>query len=249
MNRLMRVIVAKGPERDEEKACRRWTRGAAGAVVLTDPLTPWRASGSQSGTMHVHRLGRTRTASLALVLVVALLGWGGLSASDWKDVFGGQGLGGWVSMHEARFQPAEGGVQLAGGVGWLRSDREYGDFEFECEVRPRVERYDSGLIFRAGLEGKPWPTEYWLVNLRRDMWGTLVKGTKRVALSTAEGPDIEDETAWTRLKLTVKGAKAALELNGKPAWEFDGIDRARGYVGIQAEERAFDFRKVRIREL
>lgn len=182
----------------------------------------------------------------AAVVLGTGLAW---AAAEWKDVFDGRSLGSWVVMHDAKFQPAEGGLQLTGGTGWLRSDREYADFELECEVRPRVERYDSGILFRAGLEGKPWPTDYWLVNLRRDMWGTLVRGTKRVAPSPVEGPDVEEDGAWTRLKLSVVGTKATLELDGKPAWTHDGIERAKGYVGIQAEERAFDFRKVRLRDL
>jgi hypothetical protein len=33
------------------------------------------------------------------------------------------------------------------------------------------------------------------------------------------------------------------------AWEFNQLDAERGYIGIQAEGKAFDFRNLRIQEL
>jgi hypothetical protein len=67
--------------------------------------------------------------------------------------------------------------------------------------------------------------------------------------SEIEGPDVDDAAPWTKVRLEVRGQKARLEIDGKPVWEYDKIDRAKGHVGIQAEERAFDFRNVRIQPL
>jgi len=52
--------------------------------------------------------------------------------------------------------------------------------------------------------------------------------------------------------LTVKGATAALKVNGKPAWQTDGIETRRGYIALQAEVPGggqFLFRNIRITEL
>lgn len=188
---------------------------------------------------------RTRTAGWISLWLVVASAFGG----EALVLFNGRDLAGWVLNHDAKFEVQDGQLRLLKGMGWLRSEKEYGDFVLEAELRPRVERYDSGLLFRAGREGKPWPTEGWQVNLRRDLWGALIRGTKTLRRSEVDGPDIEDETPWAKFRLEVRGSQARLEIDGKRVWETDQIDRPRGYLGIQAEDRAFDFRNLRVQEL
>ena len=41
---------------------------------------------------------------------------------------------------------------------------------------------------------------------------------------------------WNQFKLTVRGTKAALEINGTLAWEADGLEGPTvGYIALQAE--------------
>lgn len=184
------------------------------------------------------------------LLTFALLGKGPLAeAADWQPLFNGQDLQGWASVHDVKFDVHDGHLRLVRGMGWLRTEKEYGDFILEVELRPLVERYDSGIFFRVGLDGQPWPTDGWQLNLRRDLWGALIKGFKKVQSSSVEGPDIDDETPWTKFRLEVRGAKATLDINGHRVWETDAIDRPRGYIGIQAEERSFEFRTFRLQSL
>jgi hypothetical protein len=49
--------------------------------------------------------------------------------------------------------------------------------------------------------------------------------------------------------MEVRGKKCALFVDGEKAWEFDKLDRDRGFLGIQAENFAFDFRNLRVQEL
>ena len=189
-----------------------------------------------------------RVAGLASVAAV-LLTPRPASAADWQPLFNGQDLTGWTGVHDVKFEAHNGNLKLVRGMGWLRTEKEYADFILEVEIRPLVERYDSGLFFRVGLDGKPWPTEGWQINLRRDNWGSLVKGYTRILPPTVEGPDVEDDGPWSKFHLEVRGSKATLDIDGKRVWETDKIDRAKGYLGIQAEERAFEFRGFRIQEL
>ncbi len=187
-----------------------------------------------------------KCATLGFLLVAApRVGFG----AGWEPLFNGKDLAGWMPMHEVKFEAHDGALRLLRGTGWLRTEKEYTDFILELELRPLVERYDSGLFFRVGLDGKPFPTDGWQVNLRRDKWGTLVRGFKDVRPSEVEGPDVDDAAPWTKIRLEVRGQKALLEIDGKRVWECDKIDRARGYIGIQAEERGFDFRNARIQSL
>jgi hypothetical protein len=164
----------------------------------------------------------------------------------WVTLFNGKDLTGWHGVHEVTFEVRDGLLHLVKGMGWLRTDKEYADFVLEFEWRALVEKYDSGIFFRAGLEGKPWPKDGWQVNLRYDMLGGLVKGYRSVV--PAETPRMP-LNQWVKTRIEVTGKKVTLDVDGERAWEYDGVDAERGYLGIQAEDRAFEFRHFRIKEL
>lgn len=164
----------------------------------------------------------------------------------WTALFNGKDLGGWTGVHEVTFEAKDGNLRLVKGMGWLRTEKEYGDFVLELECRALEEKYDSGIFFRVGLDGKPWPKDGWQVNLRHDAIGGLVRGyTAVLPAPTARIP----VNKWMKFRLEVRGTKAKLEVDGEEGWETDKIDRASGYIGIQAEDKSFDFRNIRVREL
>jgi hypothetical protein len=181
-------------------------------------------------------------------LVVAQYAAGGEPTKEapWISLFNGKDLTGWVPVHDVTFEVHDGNLRLVKGMGWLRTEKQYRDFILEFEWRALVEKYDSGIFVRAPLEGKPWPTDGWQVNLRYDGLGGLVRGTRSVVPS--ETPKLP-LNQWTKFRLEVKGKKIALKVNGEAAWEEEVLDREIGYLGIQAEDRAFDFRNLRIQEL
>jgi hypothetical protein len=166
--------------------------------------------------------------------------------TGWQSLFNGKDLSGWTVVHDAEFTVVDSNLRLVTGMGWLRTEKEYGDFILEFECRALEERYDSGFFFRVGIEGKPWPKDGWQVNLRHDAIGGLVRGyTGMEPAPTARIP----VNRWMKFRLEVRGSKAILTVDGEEGWETDKIDRARGYLGIQAEDRSFDFRNLRIQEL
>jgi len=170
----------------------------------------------------------------------------GAGDGNWVSLFNGKDLTGWVPVNDAVFEVKDGNLRLVKGMGWLRSEREYGDFVLEVEWRALEEQYDSGIFFSAGLEGKPWPKDHWQLNLRYNMIGGLVRSSK--VMVPAETPKMP-VNQWVKLRIEVKGKKATLDVDGERAWETDVIDRNHGYLGIQAENKSFDFRNFRIQEL
>jgi hypothetical protein len=165
------------------------------------------------------------------------------AAPKWELLFNGKDLSGWVPMHEVSFIVTNGNLRLVNGMGWLRTEKQYGDFIFEAEWRALVPEYDSGFFIRAQLEGKPWPKDGWQVNLARTALGGLVKGYKPIV--PAETPPMP-LNKWVKFRLTAKGAKLSLEVDGEKTWEFDKLDARAGYIGIQAENKAFEFRNLRV---
>ncbi len=187
---------------------------------------------------------------IALALGVSIPGtsWAGdgRAQEKWISLFNGQDLTGWVTAHEAQFVVTNGVLRLVTGMGWLRTDRMFRDFVWEAEWRALEADYDSGLFVRAGLEGKPWPKDAWQVNLKANALGGLVKGFRTVV--PAETPRMPVDR-WVKFRLEVRGRKITLDVYGERAWEFDQLDAAEGYLGIQAENKAFEFRHLRVREL
>jgi hypothetical protein len=164
----------------------------------------------------------------------------------WQSLFNGKDLTGWSSVHEVTFVVTNGNLQLVKGMGWLRTDKQFSDFILEVEWRALVPEYDSGFFIRAGLDGAPWPKGAWQVNLKDNSLGGLVKGTKTVVPSETLRMPIGK---WVKFRLEARGKNISLDVDGERAWEFGELDADRGYIGIQAENKAFDFRNLRIQEL
>lgn len=187
-----------------------------------------------------------RVLSMVAVISIGCLATKAGEAPEWKVLFNGKDLAGWSPVHDVTFEVADGNLRLVKGMGWLRTEREYGDFVLEFEARALEEKYDSGFFFRVGLDGKPWPTDGWQVNLRHDAIGGLVRGYTMVEPAPTARIAVKQ---WMKFRLEVRGSRAVLTVDGEEGWETDKIDRERGYLGIQAEDKSFDFRNMRIREL
>jgi hypothetical protein len=167
-------------------------------------------------------------------------------AARWESLFNGKDLTGWVPVHDVTFVVTNYNLHLVTGMGWLRTEKQYSDFVLEAEWRALGPGYDSGFLIRAGLDGKPWPKDGWQVNLNRAALGSLVKGNKTIV--PAETPPMP-VNQWVKMRIEVRGRTITLDVDGERAWEYNDLDADRGYVGIQAENKAFDFRNLRVRAL
>ncbi|MBI1904422.1 MAG: DUF1080 domain-containing protein [Planctomycetia bacterium] len=142
----------------------------------------------------------------------------------------------------------KGSLVLKSGNGFVRSLHRYGDFVLDLEWKSQAENYDSGIYFRCELpEGdRPWPKRY-QSNLKKGQEGAVG------GLAGAVGrPDLYKPGQWNRFQLTVRGDKAELAINGKPAWVADGLEARQGYLGLQAEVPlggVFEFRNIKVTEL
>lgn len=182
------------------------------------------------------------------LVVLCLFAANGLGADPsnggkWESLFNGKDLTGWAPVNEVDFVVTNGNLRLVKGMGWLRTEKQYTDFVLEAEWRALVPEYDSGFFIRAGLEGKPWPKEGWQVNLQRGGLGALVKGYKTMV--PAETPPMP-LNKWVKFRIEARGKKVTLDVDGERAWEYNELDVHPGYIGIQAENKAFDFRNLRV---
>ncbi|WCJ61103.1 DUF1080 domain-containing protein [Fontisphaera persica] len=182
-----------------------------------------------------------------LGLCLGLAVWNAQAAAgQWVNLFNGKDLTGWIAVHDIKPEVVEGNLQIHKGMGWLRLEKQYKDFILEFEWRAYDEDYDSGIYMRAPLDGKPWPDAGFQVNLRYNALGALVKNRKTIV--PAETPKLPINK-WHKMRIEVRGNKAKLFINDEANWETDLVDRPEGYIGIQVEDKKFDFRNIRIMEL
>jgi len=168
------------------------------------------------------------------------------SESKLAPLFNGHDLTGWTAVHQVSFIATNDVLRLVKGTGWLRTDRTFTNFVFEVEWRALEPQYDSGFFIRAGTDGAPWPKEAWQVNLAGNALGGLVKGTRTIV--PAETPRMP-LNRWVKFRIEVRNKTISLDVDGERAWEFKELDAESGYIGIQAEEKSFEFRNLRVAEI
>jgi hypothetical protein len=185
--------------------------------------------------------------TIPLLLCVAACAEEATKPGEAVILFDGQTMTGWkVTGCEAEVQ--DGAILLKAGNGMVRTEKVYKDFVLEIEWKAlKNDMWDSGVFFRCGdaPTGAAWPKTY-QANLRKGLEGNVQE------LPDARSKDLVKNGEWNRFKLTVKGTKAELEINGQPAWKADGVNTPEGFIGLQAEIPGggqFLFKNIRITEL
>jgi len=146
-------------------------------------------------------------------------------------LFDGKTLNGWTVL-KCEATVDNGDILIVSGNGLVQTAKKYRDFILEFEWKPlRDKKWDSGVYFRYNSvpPNRPWPARY-QANLMQGDEGNVSD------LPAARSKGLIQPGQWNRFKLTVRGTKAALAINGTPAWEADGLgEPAEGYIALQAE--------------
>ena len=177
------------------------------------------------------------------------------------------GLEGWtpVNTDGESFAYDDTVLRVSGKQGWLRSPREYADFELRGQVRFVEPSSDSGIFLRveSGTDFIfGWPGDAYqvqmreisenrsdnplpLVNLYRHRVPegfTSYKRERVFALYTGVGE-------WQDFTIRASEATLTVELNGELVTEAEAIENLKGYIGFQSEAGVIEYRNLVLREL
>lgn len=192
---------------------------------------------------------------IAAILLVApsLLSIGavaqGQDAPERTKVFNGKDFEGWkIFRCEAAVE--DGLMVMLDGNGLIYLNDRYDDFVLEFKWLARNKKmWDSGVYFRCDLPDangrRPWPPGPQM-NLRRGMEGNVQ------SLADARSEGLVKPGQWNEMKLTVVGATAKLEFNGRLAWEAKGLENADGIIALQSEVAGggqFEFKDIFVTRL
>ncbi len=200
---------------------------------------------------------------------------GGLAgAEEWVELFDGETLSGWVQRNGmARFSVEDGGIVGRNVEGspnsFLCTERGYGDFELEFEVR--LDRgLNSGVQIRSktkagwfgGGEGRVYGPQVEIavggeagyVYGEATGRGWLTPKARRVAHGVFRDGE------WNRFRVVARGPRIRTWINGEAIEDLvdDAIYRShpRGFIGLQVHgiprgQGPYEvaWRKLRLREL
>jgi len=163
-----------------------------------------------------------------------------------EPLFNGRDLAGWTPVNGGDFTVTNGVLHAEGGKGWLRYERWLTNFVLEVEWRGLEPNYNSGVFIRAPLEGNPWATNVWQINLKQSAIGELLEGSKKqVEVTTPRVPVGE----WVKLRVEARDRILSLQINGETAWQYRDFAPISGYVGLQAEGKRCEFRALSLEQL
>lgn len=197
--------------------------------------------------------------TLLFILCLAL-NTSGTAAQDFKSLFNGRNLDGWVAVGPTpeSFRVSDGTLIVTGAgnqPNWLRSGKEYENFVLRFEyMTPGW--CEAGVLLHAPLHGRQ-STAGLKIHLRHDQVDEGARSTGSIydvlpPLVQAGRPAKE----WNRMEIHLDWPKLRVTLNGQAIHDVDmqwneklRTRLRRGYIGFQDIGTAIHFRNIEIREL
>jgi hypothetical protein len=171
-------------------------------------------------------------------------------------------LKGWVVENSTanNFTIKDGALRVEAPSGWLRSERQFTDFTMRIRFRFLTADADSGVFFRttgATQFMRGWPNNAYQVQLRNPATksflpaaGGLFRHGMPPGELTYDQPAVEKlsrgTNEWQDLEFTVSGETLTVRFNGSEVTRAGNIVRQPGYVGLQAEVGALEFRSIEV---
>ena len=208
-------------------------------------------------------MGNMRTVpGVAALLALTLVAVAAVQAQPtFVPLFDGT-LKGWVVENSTanNFTVKDGALRVEAPSGWLRSERQFTDFTMRIRFRFLTADADSGVFFRttgATQFMRGWPNNAYQVQLRNPATKSFLPaagGLFRHGMPPGElsydQPAVEKlsrgTNEWQDLEFTVSGETLTVRFNGTEVTRAGNIVRQPGYVGLQAEVGALEFRSIEV---
>lgn len=211
-----------------------------------------------------------RSAVLLIAMVILLDGTASPAAQapdGFVPLFNGRDLDGWTVENSAtdNLTVRDGVLHVEGPQGWLRSNAQYADFSLRVEVRFLTPDADSGVFLRApgpasNIFIRGWPANAYQVQVRdmsvnrttNPFWaGNLYR--HRVAPgetkfdADAAIAAVKATGEWQLFEIDVTADRVSARINGAAVLDAQGVVNPRGFIGIQGETGALEYRRIDIR--
>ena len=199
-----------------------------------------------------------RSVTRTVIAIAALCSFGAtcVSAADNKaeegfvSLFDGKTLDGWQVVNDAKFVAEDGVLKLNGGLGWLRSDKEYSDLVLRLQFRFMKPKQDGGVFLRSNTTGQPWPSQKYEVQIENTARMAKIFGAEHELNVELTQKMLKPDGEWNEYEISLVGPKLEVRLNGKLVSKSNSAGQlTRGYLGLQAEHGFHEYRNFRIKDL
>lgn len=189
--------------------------------------------------------------------------------AEWIDVTPGLNLEGWTIINIPPDQPlndvqqwsvSEGKIVRCSGEGgheWLRYDVEqFGDCVFHAEWRfetlDEPAKYNSGIYVRNNADGTIWHQAQTGDASGGYLFGKTPVDGEIVRLSLREqmaSSPVKSAGEWNSFDVACSGNTISVVVNGVPTVTWTDLETERGYIGLEAEGYAIEFKNLRVKKL
>jgi hypothetical protein len=216
--------------------------------------------------MECHRAFISAAVAIASVSIVVAASSGAAQSPDGQagkafvPLFDGT-LTGWTieNTTAGNISINDGLLRVEGPSGWLRSERQFTDFILRAEFRFLTPDADSGIFVRAVSDRifmRGWPGDSYQVQVRvpttksflPPLGGIFRHGTPPGDTALDTGAVLKAFTGlheWQQLDVDVRGETLIVRVNGTETTRATVVRRA-GWVGIQGETGALEYRTISI---
>lgn len=183
------------------------------------------------------------------------------ASETWTPLFDGRSLNGWavVDGPESAFYVQDGAIVVHGGSNyptWLRTNQEYENFEFKCDVFIKGWA-NGGLFFAAPLYGRPAECGF-KVNLFQKQDTTPIAESIGAIFPVVPPKlvNVKNKGEWNSLRVLLDGPSLKVWINDALVQDLN-IDshpelrfkRRSGFIGIESLSYPLRFRNLQIRTL
>jgi hypothetical protein len=185
------------------------------------------------------------------------------------SLFDGKTLDGWKNPYKwGEAVIVDGEIHLKGDKKWfLVTEKNYSDFIFEGEVKLPEGQANSGFMFRAHVEpnkvfgyqaevdgdaNRKWSGGLYDEGRRQWFISPVKADADSVAAFRKRAGDAFKRNDWNKYRITCKGNKITIEVNGVVTTDIEDDKDATGPIGIQhhgEKGQTYMFRNLRIKEL
>jgi hypothetical protein len=166
----------------------------------------------------------------------------------WIALFNGKDTSGWeVVGPKAEWTVKDGVLTNVGtGGGWLGTVATFGDFDLVVEWKVSMGG-NSGIFFRAGIDGPPWVDGYEAQIDEDDEKNPTGSVYNRIKAKKVSSPDEQ----WNTTEIHAEGPNIVVKINGQEVVNGNDATCKYGRIGLQMhdDKTTVMFRKAWIRPL
>lgn len=207
---------------------------------------------------------------VALVAITPITAATAEPALDFKPLFNGKSLDGWVNINTApsTWSVRDGMIYCTGApIGELRTEKMYQNFVLELEWRHLKPKGNAGIFVWADditAKGQPFHrgVEVQVLDGQEGDWFTSqgdifpIHGARMTPLNGRGGDRAfptenrsKPSPEWNHYRITCNKGDIQLEVNGKVVTQGRNCSPSKGYICLESEGSPVEFRNLRIAEL